>query len=137
MFVCEFDVSIEAFVNQVAMIARSNPRWSATWRGAGTEGFPVQVSLTDRLRGDFGGLEAEFDELAAALIWVRRAGSPRWRLRIDSIGGRPRMWSLEPCDWPSGTRERLASGHAGIFDRFRRKTRRFLSNAQALPAPAA
>jgi hypothetical protein len=96
----------------------------------------VQLAITDRLWGDFGGLLSDFDDLATALVWVRRAGSPQWCLRIDVIAGRPRAWSLEPWGWTAGHSVRLASGHLGLFDRFRRRTSLVLCNRKDPPAKA-
>ena len=90
------DSSIEDFIGDVLETAQAHGAWSRAWRGHGQTGFHVALSTArGRVHADFGGLEAEFESLAAALVWTRRAGGPHWQLRTDSVGACARTWTLE------------------------------------------
>jgi hypothetical protein len=84
-------------------------------------GFPVTIRLDeDGIFGSFGGLLEEFYAIPTAMIWVRRALSSAYRLRIVVIGSRAREWNLESI-LPNDQRPGLSYGHVMLFRRFRRQ----------------
>lgn len=92
-------------------------------------GYEISARAVDGgIHVDFGGLIAEFADVAPAAAWIARAASGAYRLRIEYRGARPVEWVLERRDgaaaWPS-----LASGNVLLLPWPRRKRTRYLSNA--------
>ena len=98
------------------------------------QGFDVALFVDARgIRGSFGGLAQEFDSIATAMHWVRRALSSSYRLRTLSVDGSPKEWRLEPAH---GRRklaaEVLEGGHVSLMSWFRRKTVEYRQNSLGL-----
>lgn len=109
----------------VAMIGREIERvpaavldsadWILTIPATGPGGFPIELSRHGaRVRALFGELEEEFETLSGAMVWVARALSDQYRLRITLVAGRAREWSLEPITRRE-PREALSAGHVIWF----------------------
>jgi hypothetical protein len=104
-------------------------------------GFDIEIIAdTSGLSVSFGGLLHEFALVADAMLWVRRAMSDAYHLRIVSVGGKLREWRLEPVAGPGAESpppaECLAAGHAVLFSHMRQKTIFYRRNA-VLPAALA
>ena len=80
------------------------------------------------MTGDFGGLLHEFDNLDQAVGWAERCFREHCRLRIDSAGKEPFMWTLEGVTPSGNTCEWLASGSPLFVMLLARKSVRYLSN---------
>ena len=79
-------------------------------------GFAVDlIKNGDSIRGQFGGLEENFETLDQAMIWVGRALSSDYHLKVTFIGGKPREWRLEPATANANSFNALATGEAYLF----------------------
>ncbi len=86
-------------------------------------GFDIFVFCDERgARVCFGGLEYDFDTAEEAAVWVKRARSDAYRLRIDFIDKRPFRWALEEILSGGDVTEVLVSGHT-VSRRFKDKHR--------------
>ena len=91
--------------------------------GVQTTGFETTVLLDgDKVLASFGGLEQEFATIEEALIWVERAFSGDYRLKVTERGGLAVEWRLEPVLEGAGSNEVLASGLVTLLGSFRRST---------------
>jgi hypothetical protein len=101
------------------------------------EGFDITIErAAGILTVTFGGLIHDCDGgLDEALLWAERAYTPGWRLRVDSVDGRPVTFTLENPAGPSlGS---LSSGFVTLFARWRRRSAATYVNTRAMdPAVA-
>ena len=97
----DVDVSREAEAPRIQGIRATDP-----------DGFDILV-FTDKLgtRVCFGGLEQDFDTEKEADIWIKRARSEAYRLRIDLIDKRPIRFALEEILSSGEVKEALVSGY--------------------------
>ncbi len=80
-------------------------------RATDPDGFDILVFSDERgTRVCFGGLEQDFDTPEEAALWVKRARSDAYRLRIDFLDKRPFRWALEEIVCGGDVREVLVSG---------------------------
>ncbi len=92
-------------------------------RATDPDGFDILVFSDERgTRVCFGGLEQDFDTPEEAALWVKRARSDAYRLRIDFLDKRPIRWALEEILSGGDVKEALVSGHA-ISSRLQAKHR--------------
>ena len=81
-------------------------------RATSPDGFDILVFSDDiGTRVCFGGLEHDFDTAEEAAVWVKRARSDAYRLRIDLLDKRPIRWALEEILSGGEVKEVLVSGH--------------------------
>lgn len=89
---------------------------------SGPDGFDISVVYEpDTVRVSFGGLEQDFENADDAMVWINRAMSRSYRLRIDFVGLRPYCWQLEKVGDAGPPHVCLASGFAVMFWAFRRR----------------
>jgi hypothetical protein len=98
--------------------------WLLSVPPLGPHGFAIDLSNSgSEYQVLFGELEERFLTLSDALVWVARAISDTYQLRVTRIGGRPREWALEPIlsagHAPSRQAPSLATGDLVLFRSFR------------------
>ena len=96
-------------------------------------GFDIDIRADERgISASFGGLNQEFSRISSAMVWVRRALSWQYHLRIVCIGGLAREWRLEPVALVLGSdhgpADCLASGYPVLMRRWRKTSVNYRSN---------
>ena len=123
--------------------ARSAAAGSSDWAflasipAISVKGFDIDVRVDESgISASFGGLNHDFPEISLALVWVRRALSRQYQLRIVCIGGLAREWYLEPVGRDQQTHqangldssESLAAGHPVLMRRWRKTSVNYRRN---------
>ena len=115
--------SIEADFVSATRTSSASSDWAmmASIPAMSPNGFDIDVRIDSvGICASFGGLNQEFDQIASAMVWVRRALSRQYQLRIVCLGGLAREWRLEPISSSHQNSEWLASGHPIRLRRWRR-----------------
>jgi hypothetical protein len=118
--------------------------WDSADHGAATSlaipattlgGFDVHVTAEMRaLNVSFNGLECEFECADLAALWIGRALSGEYQLRIDYVGERPWQWTLEHADH-AAQESSLTMGMPVRFASLRTKRTQYLRNAGEADLP--
>ncbi len=81
-------------------------------RATDPDGFDILAFYDKRgARVCFGGLEQDFDTAEEADVWIKRASSEAYRLRIDLIDRHPIRFALEEILSGGEVREVMVSGY--------------------------
>jgi hypothetical protein len=100
-------------------------------------GFDIDIRFDESgISASFGGLNQEFSEMSSAMVWVRRALSRQYQLRVVCIGGLAREWCLEPVAQyqgfgqgsSHGSPECLTSGYPVLMRRWRKTSVNYRRN---------
>ncbi|RTL62068.1 MAG: hypothetical protein EKK41_26005 [Hyphomicrobiales bacterium] len=104
------------------LLARADvERLTLSVPATGVAGFSIDMDFSKRaVSAWFGRLHWSFDSDEEAWVWLSRALSANYRLRIVSVGDQEREWYLEPV--PPHEGETLATGNFGFLDPLRKKT---------------
>ncbi|MDX2204208.1 MAG: hypothetical protein NW223_15765 [Hyphomicrobiaceae bacterium] len=122
---------LEAWMDAVRDMAQAPDFYCVLPAADPDRGFDIGIERAGgRVTATFGGLihdcEAGVDE---ALTWVQRAYTPGWRLRVDSVGGRPVTFTLEnPAEPAAGC---ISSAYVTLFAGWRQRSTATYVNAPA------
>jgi hypothetical protein len=123
---------IEATLKRLPKGELETTNWLLSIPPASPEGFAIDISHApgSGFRGLFGDLEEEFATLDEALMWVGRALSSSYQLKITFVGNSPREWRLEPIPCADHlSSATLAHGHISLLSLFQPKTTIIRRNA--------
>ena len=113
---------IESEIEKIGAASRENTDWILAIPPSGPNGFAIDISNRNgSISGLFGGLEAEFETLGQAMLWVRRALSRNFQLRITEVGNVQKAWHLEPVEGRNPD-QTLALGYVSLLDARRERT---------------
>jgi hypothetical protein len=115
---------IKQKLSEVLTSVFAEGEWILSIPPIGQGGFAIDLSKSgERIRCLFGELEREFEIVSEAMVWVERALSHAYQLRIISSGGRPIEWRLEPISASTAlTCDCLAMGYVSPLSWFRAKS---------------
>ena len=116
---------IEDDISQAAQPSLNGPEREVvvSFPAISEDGFDLDLHVGDgRIAASFGGLNQDFLEVRSAMIWVRRALSRQYQLRILSVGRMPCEWLLEPIVGGGGPAECLSAGYPVLLRRWRKMT---------------
>jgi hypothetical protein len=134
------------FLNSLEEDFASSPRLSngltdwamvASIPSTSPNGFDIDIRADESgISASFGGLNHEFDLISSAMVWVRRALSRQYQLRIVCFGGLAREWYLEPVGRDQQTHQgnsldsskSLAAGHPVLMRRWRKTSVNYRRN---------
>ncbi|HEX4892528.1 MAG TPA: hypothetical protein VFV47_04520 [Hyphomicrobiaceae bacterium] len=86
----------EVIVASRARGGRRAEEYTLSIPAPGPSGFGMSLYADPYgIHAGFGGLEQEFTSVQEAMVWVRRAMSPSYRLHIVVVGKRAAEWTLE------------------------------------------
>jgi hypothetical protein len=106
-------------IRQVRSPQRST--WIAAAPPFGPNGFPVDLRVGPLgVIGSFGGFEHEFEHVDIGMLWVARALSNEYRLKVTLIAGQPCAWRVEPVNLAT-SQPALASGQLSLRSLFAAK----------------